>query len=219
MTELTPRQLDRAEAKRLTARIREHVETVWELIRQAYESKAWKALGYPNWAAYCDGEFSSNRIRLPQSERREVVTSLHNYGMSQRAIAAATGSDPKTIRSDLRKVGEIPSPSKGLPAGDPFWEADDLKQARFWFHVSPWLSCLYVARNVPAHCTAQEFASMARCSPELVGAHVRAWEKAANIYQLPIAPAQDYDLTEEWCYTHPFPEDVLDELEEMKAAA
>lgn len=219
MTELTPRQLDRAEAERLTARIREHVETVWELIREAYESKAWKALGYPSWAAYCDGEFSSNRIRLPQSERREVVTSLHKYGMSQRAIAAATGSDPKTIRSDLRKVGEIPSPSTGLPAGRPFYRAVDWEEVRYWCHVVPWRQCLLVARHVPAHTTVQEFANTARCSPELVEAHIRAWEKAAVIYQLPIAPAQDYDLTEEWCYTHPFPEHVLDELEEVKAAA
>lgn len=215
MTELTPQQLDRAEAERLTARIREHVETVWELIREAFESKAWKALGYPNWAAYCDGEFSSNRIRLPQSERREVVTSLHKYGMSQRAIAAATGSDPKTIRNDLRKVGEIPSPST---SSSPDLN-DDIDIARFWFYVSPWRSCLNVARNVPTHSTAQEFANMARCTSELVEAHVRAWKKAAALHQLPITPAQDFDLTDEWCYSHPFPEHVLDELEELKAAA
>ncbi|MGW0245514.1 hypothetical protein ACWDYH_02630 [Nocardia goodfellowii] len=88
-------------ARELTDRIRSHVEAAWELIQQAYLTRAWAALGYDSWDDYCVREFDRARIRIPREERAEVVASLREIGMSTRAIAAATGVSKGTIQNDL----------------------------------------------------------------------------------------------------------------------
>ncbi|GAB2666426.1 hypothetical protein [Nocardia goodfellowii] len=88
-------------ARELTDRIRAHVETAWELIQQAYLTRAWAALGYDSWDEYCAQEFDRARIRVPREERAEVVASLREIGMSTRAIAVATGVSDYTVRQDL----------------------------------------------------------------------------------------------------------------------
>ncbi|WP_280359326.1 hypothetical protein [Nocardia otitidiscaviarum] len=79
------------EAQALTEQIRDCVERAWELIKQAFLSRAWIALGYATWDEYCAAEFDRARIRIPREERTEVVASMREIGMSTRAIAAATG--------------------------------------------------------------------------------------------------------------------------------
>ncbi|MEC3952875.1 hypothetical protein VMT65_07525 [Nocardia sp. CDC153] len=88
-------------ARELTDRIRTNIETAWELIKQAYVIRAWTALGYESWDAYCATEFDGARIRIPREERSEVVASMREIGMSTRAIAAATGVSDHTVRQDL----------------------------------------------------------------------------------------------------------------------
>lgn len=94
------------EAKVLTERIRVAIEDVKELVVQAYLSRAWTALGYESWDAYCAAEFaSSHMFQLPREDRPVTVRSLRNAGLSLRAIAAATNqSHPQVIR-DLRSGG------------------------------------------------------------------------------------------------------------------
>ncbi|WP_282783972.1 hypothetical protein [Nocardia sp. CC201C] len=107
MTDHTPEVTLSAEAAReLTAQIRACVEQVWALIEQAFTARAWVALGYPSWDAYCVSEFDRSRLRIPREERAEVVASMREIGMSTRAIAAATGVDRGTVRADLAQVGE-----------------------------------------------------------------------------------------------------------------
>lgn len=89
------------EARALTDRIAHAVETTWELVVDAYQRRAWAALGYESWDAYCSAEFSSLRLRLPREERAEQVASLRESGLSLRAIAAATGVSEPTVRRDL----------------------------------------------------------------------------------------------------------------------
>lgn len=101
------------DARTLTASIKTAVSVAWDLVVEAYRGRADKALGYESWDAYCDTEFDGARIRLPREERKEVVASLRESGMSIRAIAAATGSGLATVKRDLD--AGVPS---GTPAGD-----------------------------------------------------------------------------------------------------
>lgn len=89
------------EARALTDRIKVAVEGTWQMIREAYVSRAWAALGYDTWDAYCAAEFGTSRLALPREERREVVASLAESGLSVRAIAAATATPRETVRRDL----------------------------------------------------------------------------------------------------------------------
>ena len=110
--EMTP-----AGARELTDRIKAAVEDVWQLIQQAYVSRAWATLGYETWDAYCSAEFGTSRVRLPREERQEVVASLRESGLSTRAIASATGMHHSTIADDLRGVGNPtpePAPVTGM---------------------------------------------------------------------------------------------------------
>ncbi|TXS13392.1 hypothetical protein EAO71_35755, partial [Streptomyces sp. ms191] len=94
------------QARTLTDRIKIAVEGTWLLIQEAYTTRAWAALGYGTWDAYCNAEFGTARLRLPRKERQEVVASLRDSGLSTRAIASATGMDQKTVRNDLAASGE-----------------------------------------------------------------------------------------------------------------
>lgn len=116
MTELAPTPaLDEAAARRLTERIRltvdainGQVEKLADLVRQAYEGRAWATLGYDSWQAYVEAEIP--RVRLDRVERRELVAELADAGMSTRAIGAVAGVDPKTVVNDLRAGVEISTP-------------------------------------------------------------------------------------------------------------
>ncbi|SUA80407.1 Uncharacterised protein [Nocardia otitidiscaviarum] len=103
-------------AQELTAQIRACVEQVWALIEQAFTARAWVALGYPSWDAYCASEFDRSRLRIPREERAEVVASMREIGMSTRAIAAATGVSKGTVQNDLAAGGQDcpPGPVTGL---------------------------------------------------------------------------------------------------------
>lgn len=88
-------------ARGLTDRIKKAVDEVWMLLEQAYATRAWTALGYDDWNAYCQAEFGTDRIALPKDRRVEVVTSMRETGMSTRAIAIATGLSQMTVVRDL----------------------------------------------------------------------------------------------------------------------
>lgn len=101
MTELEHAPLTRDEAVLLTNQIAKSITLAWELIVRAYHGRAWEALGYTSWDAYCEGEFGQARLALPAEERRERVRSLREHGLSTRAIASATGASKGTVSNDL----------------------------------------------------------------------------------------------------------------------
>lgn len=105
-------QLTSEEARVLTDRIKVGVEAVWELVTQAYQAGAHRALGYSSWDDYCTREFGTSRIRLPREERQEVVASLRESGLSIRAITAATGLSDNTVTKDLRQVSQSATPGR-----------------------------------------------------------------------------------------------------------
>lgn len=90
------------DARSLTDKIKAGTAALWELIKEAYVSRAWDSLGYSSWDDYCTQEFGTSRIRLPREERREVVASMREIGMSTRAIASATGNSKDTVARSLR---------------------------------------------------------------------------------------------------------------------
>lgn len=104
------------EARALTDRIKVAVEGTWQMIREAYVSRAWAALGYDTWDAYCAAEFGTSRLALPREERREVVASLAESGLSTRAIASVTGVNQSTISRTLSAAGDAFPRADASPA-------------------------------------------------------------------------------------------------------
>jgi len=106
------------DARAITDRIRLAVEATWELIAEAYQREVWTSLGYGSWDDYCQREFGSARIKLPREERPDVVGSLREAGLSQRAIAAATGVAQSTVHEDLSSGDRNRSPDETDQEGD-----------------------------------------------------------------------------------------------------
>jgi hypothetical protein len=94
-------ELNPIEARALTDQIKTGVEAVWQLVTQAYTERAWAALGYRSWDDYLVIEFGRSRLQLPREDRAEVVSSMRESGLSERAIAAATGLGRTTVQREL----------------------------------------------------------------------------------------------------------------------
>ncbi len=121
------------EAQALTQKIRVAADDLWGLVVVAYQARAWTAMGYRTWDVYVSKELGDLRFRLPREDRREIVQSLRDNGLSLRAIAAVTGYDKHTVSRDLAARGGANAPRthcrrrtcKDLP--ESFWKvATDL---------------------------------------------------------------------------------------------
>lgn len=109
--------MDRAEAQRITERIRlkldsaaNVLDSLGALVADAYQRRADLAMGYDSWAAYADAEFAEQTRNLAAPIRRELVGRLTESGMSTRAIAPAVGSPRETVRRDVVKLTQSGSP-------------------------------------------------------------------------------------------------------------
>lgn len=112
-------------ARALTDRIKVAVEGTWELIKQAYSTGAWAALGYGSWDDYCTREFGTSRLRLPREERQEVVASLRDSGLSIRAIASVTGDSRETVRRVIAPPDTNVSPLPDRAVDDDLSDDED----------------------------------------------------------------------------------------------
>ncbi|MGO2069872.1 hypothetical protein [Glutamicibacter arilaitensis] len=106
-------------ARELTTRIRQALEFTWELVIQAYQGRAWLALGYKTWNDYCVKEFGNQHIAIPREDRDEVIGSLRSAGLSVRAIADATGLSRGTVGNSAKRVDELRSSESVSNAGSP----------------------------------------------------------------------------------------------------
>jgi transposase-like protein len=104
MTLATDTQCSEATARALTDQLRQSLSVSWELLVEAYQRRAWAALGYSTWDAYTDAELGQVRLRLPREDRREVVASMTEAGMSTRAIGSALGVNEATVSRDRARV-------------------------------------------------------------------------------------------------------------------
>lgn len=109
-------QCSEATARSLTDQLRQSLTLSWELLVEAYQRRAWAALGYPSWDAYTDAELGEARLRLPREQRREVVASMTEAGMSTRAIGSALGVDPMTVSRDRAGVAKATSVAEPIDA-------------------------------------------------------------------------------------------------------
>jgi DNA-binding CsgD family transcriptional regulator len=72
-------------------------------------NRAWEHYGLDSWDALCRERGWNRPLTLEQ--RQQEVAALRQQGMSTRAIAAAVGADPKTVRNDLAAGGDISPPA------------------------------------------------------------------------------------------------------------
>lgn len=99
-----------------TTRVLDALADVERDVQRAYEGRAWSAMGYQSWEAYCATEFAATRMWQTIEERHQRVVRLHDAGLSQRAISAVLGVGVATINRDLSTVpsGAVDSPSQGI---------------------------------------------------------------------------------------------------------
>jgi phage-related minor tail protein len=112
-------QMDKADATALTQRIRTAVDGLWDMLLEAHDRKAWKALGYKTWEAYVTAEFSMSRRHSYR---------LLDQGRVINAVRGATGdlcpsgSQNQTGRGHTRTLS---APSASIDISER--EARDLK--------------------------------------------------------------------------------------------
>jgi len=100
MADLATVVMSEQDARKLTERIRKGAESLKDLLLQAYEHGAWKALGYRTWTAYLNAEF-------------EIVpghaTRLLAQARAIREISVVTGISPEEAETALsaRAVAEL----------------------------------------------------------------------------------------------------------------
>lgn len=123
MTNVTPAELSKAEAKKLTKKIKEATDHLWYLLVDAHEGKAWKALGYPTWEAYVQAEFGMSKRRADQLlEKGEVVEAIQGatgktgnaFPISKRDVDAVKDDLP-AVTADIRaKVDAGQAPEEAV---------------------------------------------------------------------------------------------------------
>lgn len=107
MTAAAATRLDVARARRLTEQLRDALSLSLDLLREAFDGRAWEVLDYPSWEAYCARELPDlAKLKLPVEERRAAVSTLRAAGFSTRAIAAPLGLGVGTVHRDLAAAGE-----------------------------------------------------------------------------------------------------------------
>jgi hypothetical protein len=85
-------ELTEGEARALTDQIIETTETLWGLISEAYQKRAWAALGYESWEDYVAVEFGSERLSVSRAERPSVVTILLKACRHSASCSASTST-------------------------------------------------------------------------------------------------------------------------------
>lgn len=104
--------LNREDAEKLDRRIRRmagdtkrKLDTLGALVADAKAGRIHEVLdGYPSWTAYLADALSELCSGQGIQTRRELVAYLYDTGMSERAIAAATGASKTTVHRDLESA-------------------------------------------------------------------------------------------------------------------
>lgn len=93
------KQLSKAQAKQLVARINESIETTTALIIEAFEGQAYIALGYPNWRTFAEAELP--HYKYSPEDRAKASVDLTEAGLSTHSAAAALGVNQATVVRDV----------------------------------------------------------------------------------------------------------------------
>lgn len=107
MTEPTPADLSKADAKKLTQKIKTAVDDLWSLLVQAHEGRAWKALGHATWQAYVEAEFGMSKRRADQLlEKSEVIAAIEDATGKKGNAFPISKRDVDAVKTDLPAVAE-----------------------------------------------------------------------------------------------------------------
>ncbi|GJO02316.1 hypothetical protein NJB18091_37070 [Mycobacterium marinum] len=106
--------MDREDAEKLDRRIRNlagatkgQLDSLGALVAKAKVGRIHEALGYRSWTAYLGDALRELCSGEGIEVRREIVACLHDAGMPQRAMAAATGVNQSTISRDLQSAAQV----------------------------------------------------------------------------------------------------------------
>lgn len=88
-------EITKAQARKLTDRIKTAADQLWSLLLEAHEGKAWKALGYKSWSEYVGSEFDMGRAHAYR---------LLDQGRVIRAIEDAAGESVSKGRQITEKA-------------------------------------------------------------------------------------------------------------------
>lgn len=108
----------KAQATKLTEKIKKGAETTFEDIKKAFLGRIWLALGHKSWDEYLDAHYEGVPLALPREKKKEAVQSLTAAGMSSRAIAAATGISQSTAARQGKKVADPKPSGESSDSGD-----------------------------------------------------------------------------------------------------
>jgi Homeodomain-like domain len=101
----------RAEADAREQRIRAGAAQVGEWLADvfaAYSARQWELYGFPDWESYVNGRLPELRkVLAVKDERAAAIGWLSEQGMSQRAIAAATGTSQSTVKRTLAGQDQV----------------------------------------------------------------------------------------------------------------
>jgi hypothetical protein len=117
--------MKRSEARELTDEIVSMATNLAELVIQAFDERAWEALGYRTWAGYCKEEFPFGFIKLVKDDRIAVGNALAERDLSSRAIAETLGVSERQVRRDRESGAANAAPAskrlgnKGFSFGGP----------------------------------------------------------------------------------------------------
>lgn len=93
-----------AEARERTDNLKRHLTNAWFELKELYVGSAWVALGFHSWDAYVKSEFGTLQLTPPPAERVAVMVDMRTAGMSNRAIATATGLSVGTVHGNLKNA-------------------------------------------------------------------------------------------------------------------
>lgn len=136
--------LSAVEARAITTRIKEAAESIWSLLLEAHDRKAWTALGYRTWADYVQVEFDMGRAHsyrlLDQGRVIREIGSVSPSGDIQ-----LTEAETREIKPVLAAVkDEIAEAVKDIPADQP-----DVVQAKAREVIDQARSRVQAARPAP----------------------------------------------------------------------
>lgn len=109
---MNPIDLSHDDAQELTTRIRASVQELWPLLVEAFQRRAWVALGYESWNAYCDTELRGMRPAIDRTERQAHALEMRQAGMSLPAIASALGVSLGTAHADTQAFSSESLPTE-----------------------------------------------------------------------------------------------------------
>lgn len=97
--------MTKAEAKAITARINYSAGQLCDLLLEAHDREAWKALGYGSWREYASAEFTISQSRAYQLLTQAVVKGRLREASNSTNVEIAEG-DARLIRPALDEVAE-----------------------------------------------------------------------------------------------------------------